>query len=139
LPAKLYDTLLKLRLSDAWEKLSPSHSLTNSRASHPSTKATTATKPVTKASTGKRASTGSIPDFSFSGEGVKLGSVMKDSPAEKAGLLKGDVITAFDGKKVSNLREYSELLKQHQPGDVVEIIILREGQEKSVSITLGER
>ncbi len=64
---------------------------------------------------------------------------MKDSPAEKAGLLKGDVITAFDGKKVSNLREYSELLKQHQPNDVVEMTILREGKEKTVSITLGER
>ncbi len=102
-------------------------------------KAMTTTKPVTKPTSGKRASTGSIPDFSFSGEGVKLGSVMKDSPAEKAGLLKGDVITAFDGKKVSNLREYSELLKQHQPNDVVEMTILREGKEKTVSITLGER
>jgi len=102
-------------------------------------KAAVATKPMTKTSSDKRASTGSIPDFSFSGEGVKLGSVMKDSPAEKAGLLKGDIITAFNGKKISNLREYSEILKQHQPGDVIEMTILREGKEKSVSITLGER
>jgi len=95
--------------------------------------------PAAKANTGRRAATGSIPDFAFSGEGVKLGSVIKDSPAEKAGLIKGDIITAFDGKKVSNLREYSEVLKQYQPGDVVEMTILREGKEKVVSITLGER
>jgi hypothetical protein len=103
-------------------------------------KAPSATKaPAAKANTGRRAATGSIPDFSFSGEGVKLGSVIKDSPAEKAGLLKGDIITAFDGKKVSNLRAYSEVLKKYQPGDVVEMTILREGEEKVVSITLGER
>ena len=103
-------------------------------------KAPSATKtPVTKTTTGRRAATGSIPDFSFSGEGVKLGSVITDSPAEKAGLIKGDIITAFGGKKVSNLREYSELLKKYQPGDVVEMTVLREGKEKVVSITLGER
>jgi hypothetical protein len=95
--------------------------------------------PASKANTGRRAATGSIPDFSYSGEGVKLGSVITDSPAEKAGLIKGDIITAFGGKKVGNLREYSELLKKHQPGDVVEMTILREGKEKVVSIILGER
>ena len=64
---------------------------------------------------------------------------MKDSPGEEAGLLKDDVITALNGEKVINLMEYSEALKKYKPGDVIELDILRDGQEKIISITLGER
>jgi len=92
-----------------------------------------------KPKTVRRASTGSIPDFSYSGEGVKIGSVMEDSPGEKAGLMAGDVITALNGEKLANLMDYSNALKKHQPGDVVELKILRNGEEKTISITLGER
>ena len=98
-----------------------------------------ATQTSAKPKINRKASTGSIPDFSYTGEGIKIGSVMKDSPGEKAGLLKDDVITALNGEKVINLMEYSEALKKYQPGDVIELDILRDGQEKIISITLGER
>ncbi|MCH7964368.1 MAG: M20/M25/M40 family metallo-hydrolase [Bacteroidetes bacterium] len=87
----------------------------------------------------RRVSTGTMPDFEFTGEGVKIGAVMPDSPAEKSGLLKGDVIVKFDDKPVKNLRDYSNLLKEHQPGDVVTIEYVRDGQHKTVQLELGER
>jgi hypothetical protein len=87
----------------------------------------------------RRVSTGTMPDFEFTGEGVKIGAVMADSPAEKSGLLKGDVIVKFDDKPVKSLKDYSNLLKEHQPGDVVTIEYVRDGEHKSVKLTLAER
>jgi S1-C subfamily serine protease len=87
----------------------------------------------------RKASTGSIPDFSFTGEGVKIASVSSDSPGEKAGLLAGDIITSINGETVKTLSEYSTILKNFQPGDTVELGILREEKAKVIPITLGER
>ncbi len=87
----------------------------------------------------RRASTGTIPDFAFSGKGVKVGGVVPSSPAEKSGLQKGDVIVKFDGKPVNNLRDYSNLLKQHKPGDKVVLTIERNGEKLDVNLILGER
>ncbi len=80
-----------------------------------------------------------MPDFEFTGEGVKIGAVMSDSPAEKSGLLKGDVIVKFDDKPVKDVKGYSNLLKEHQPGDVVTIEYVRDGEHKTVQLELAER
>jgi hypothetical protein len=87
----------------------------------------------------RKAATGLMPDFVFSGEGVKIAGVSDDSPAAKAGLVKGDVISEFDGKPVKNLKDYSNYLKAHQPGDTVTFTIDRNGVKKEVNITLSER
>ncbi|MBN2185587.1 MAG: M20/M25/M40 family metallo-hydrolase [Candidatus Krumholzibacteriota bacterium] len=87
----------------------------------------------------RKAGTGSMPDFTYSGEGVRLGEVKDGSPAGSAGLKKGDIIVMAGGSEVKGLREYSEILKRYQPGDEVEFVILR-GQERiSVTVILGER
>ena len=101
--------------------------------------ASTETSTTEKPKTSRKASTGSIPDFSFTGEGVKIASVSSDSPGEKAGLLAGDIITSINGEKVKTLSEYSNILKKFQPGDTVELVILREEKAKVIPITLGER
>lgn len=102
-------------------------------------KVTDSQSSVVKPKTIRKASTGSIPDFSYAGEGVKIGSVTEGSPGDKAGLQAGDIIIALNEEPVKNLMEYSNALKKHQPGDVVVLKILRDGKEKVVSITLGER
>lgn len=89
--------------------------------------------------TARKASTGSVPDFAYTGEGVKIASVSKDSPGEKAGLLAGDIITAINGEQVKGLKEYSEILKKFQPGDTVELGLIREGKNKVIPVMLGER
>ncbi len=87
----------------------------------------------------RRASTGSMPDFAFSGEGVRIGAVSPGSPAEDAGLLTGDIIVRLGDQAIANLKEYSDALKTHQPGDTVDLVYLRDGAEQTVSITLAER
>jgi hypothetical protein len=87
----------------------------------------------------RRVTTGSMPDFTFSGEGVRLADLSEDSPAAKAGLQKGDVIIKLGEFKVTKLSDYSEALKNFKPGDVVELIYLRDGKENKTSIELIER
>ena len=87
----------------------------------------------------RRVSTGIMPDFAYSGEGVKVASVSDDSPGARAGLLKGDVIKKFNGKDIKSLREYSDLLKQHSPGDKVTMEIDREGELLILEMILSER
>jgi membrane-associated protease RseP (regulator of RpoE activity) len=89
--------------------------------------------------TERRASLGTMPDFAFEGEGVRVQQVMPDSAAEMAGIEAGDVIVAFDGQPVADLRSYSTLLKGRAPGDEVVVSVLRDGQPVEVRATLGAR
>jgi len=100
---------------------------------------TTSTGSSAPAATGRKVSTGIMPDFSFSGEGVKIGQVAPDSPAVRAGMKVGDIIIQFASTRVKNLKEYSELLKQHNPGDEVEVVYLSEGKETKTKIKLEAR
>jgi putative serine protease PepD len=61
------------------------------------------------------------------------------SPAEKAGIKEGDVVTALDGKAVANLQAFSAMLGAFTPGQTVKATILREGKELTVAVTLVER
>ncbi len=88
---------------------------------------------------GRRVSTGTVPDFAFKGEGVKVGSVIPGSAGEKAGLMAGDIISKLDGVDAKDLRTYSILLKNYQPGDEVVMTVLRNGKEKTLKLVLGER
>lgn len=76
-------------------------------------------------------------------EGVYLQNVVEDSPAEKAGLKKGDVIRKFDGVTVSSLSEIKSSLDYYEEGEKVELVIYRsddgEYKEQTVEITLGTR
>lgn len=70
-------------------------------------------------------------------EGVLVNDVMKDSPAEKAGLLKGDVILRFDGKDTQSVRRLTRMITSADPGDKVDVAILRKGTQKTISVTLA--
>lgn len=103
------------------------------------TAATTATTKSPPKKGARRVSTGSMPDFAFSGEGVRLAQVSPDSPAEKAGLQAGDVIIQLGEYKITNLREYSDALKSYQPGDKVTLVFLRGEKKQQTTIELAER
>lgn len=53
-----------------------------------------------------------------------------DSPAMLAGIQRGDVITAIGGKSVSSFAEYSKALMDLEPGDTVEVAVMRQAQEE---------
>jgi hypothetical protein len=82
---------------------------------------------------------GSVPDFRDGAGGVPFADVVTDSPAAKAGLMGGDILTEFDGIPITNLNEYAYALRGKQPGDVVDVVVMRDGMEMRVSVTLEAR
>ncbi|HEX3282697.1 MAG TPA: PDZ domain-containing protein [Pyrinomonadaceae bacterium] len=71
--------------------------------------------------------------------GVGITQVAKDSPAEKAGLRKDDVILRFDGESVTSTRKLSRLVSEVAPDQTVRLTISRGGAEQEVSVTIGKR
>lgn len=71
-------------------------------------------------------------------EGALVNNVFKDSPAEKAGLMRGDVIIKFDEKKVSNPYELQKIVGQTQPNKKVKIEIIRDKNHKMVELVTEE-
>ena len=80
--------------------------------------------------------------------GVIVLSVVPGSPAARAGLRPaqasgldisqlGDVIVAMDGHPVAGMQELAARIGAHQPGDTVELTVLRDGREQTVRVTLG--
>ena len=83
---------------------------------------------------------GTIPSFGDREEpGVELSGVREGSPAEKAGIQGGDVVIRFAGKDITDLYAYTYALRDHKPGDVVEVVVLRDGKEVVLTATLGRR
>jgi len=68
--------------------------------------------------------------------GVYLDSVMESSAAQEAGLRSGDIVTAVDGRNVRTSPAMLERIGRKRPGDVVEITVLRDGQELTRPVTL---
>lgn len=64
-------------------------------------------------------------------------SVQSGGPADKAGIKDKDIIVAVNGFKVGEVASVSSLVSEYQPGDKVEVTILRDGKERTVSVTLG--
>jgi hypothetical protein len=87
----------------------------------------------------RRASLGSVPDMEYAGPGVRFADVLSDSPAARAGLRAGDVLVRFDDAAVADLRAYSELLKKRAPGDLVVVVVERDGATVRVEVVLGSR
>ena len=71
--------------------------------------------------------------------GVGITSIVKDSPAEKAGLKKDDVILRFDGDSVTSSRKLSRLVSEVAPDQTVRLGISRSGSEQEVAVTIGKR
>jgi len=82
---------------------------------------------------------GTVPDFAPVDFGVRLSGVSAGSPAEQAGMQKGDVLIRFDGEEIEDLYVFTDALRSHAPGDTVEVVVLREGEEVPLVAVLGSR
>ena len=71
--------------------------------------------------------------------GVGVTEVVKDSPAEKAGLRKDDVILSFNGEAVTSTRKLNRLVSESSADQSVRLTISRGGSEQEISATLGKR
>jgi serine protease Do len=72
-------------------------------------------------------------------DGVLVGNVMKDSPAEKGGLKTGDVIQEFNDVKIMNVRQLQREVAQSPVNAPAKVKVLREKQPLTLSIVLGEQ
>lgn len=70
--------------------------------------------------------------------GVWVASVEEFGPAAKAGIQVGDVITEFGGKKIKTGAELNAIKNEHNNGDVVKVVVSRDGKDKTLNLTLQE-
>jgi serine protease Do len=73
-----------------------------------------------------------------SAEGALVGDVTPDSPGAKAGLQKGDIITALNGQKISDYHDLRLRISQTAPGTAIKMDVYRNGQKQQMTATLAE-
>ncbi|HZW38644.1 MAG TPA: M28 family peptidase [Ignavibacteriaceae bacterium] len=88
---------------------------------------------------GFRVYVGTIPDYSSQEKGFKINGVNEGSPAQKGGIQAGDIMTSFGGKKIENIYDYTYALGEFNPGDVVDVVVMRNGKEVKLKVELGAR
>lgn len=82
---------------------------------------------------------GSVPEYSYQGKGILLAGTSAGSPAEKAGLLAGDVLIQVGDVEIGSMNDFMYALQTYKPGDVVLSRFVRDGQTLSVRMTLTSR
>lgn len=78
---------------------------------------------------------GVVPDYLFTGEGMRIDGVSEDRPAQKAGLEKGDVVVQLGEFPVTDMMSYMKALATFEEGQTTKIIIERKGTKKEVNVT----
>jgi len=69
--------------------------------------------------------------------GALVNEVIKDSPADKAGLKRGDIIVEYDGKQVDELNDLPRLVAATPVGETVKVKVFRDGKERTVKVKIG--
>ena len=82
---------------------------------------------------------GTIPDMVPVDSGLRLTGVREGSPAADAGIRGGDIVVEFAGREVGDIYAYTYALQDHEPGDAVEIVVLRDGERLTLTAVLGDR
>ena len=77
---------------------------------------------------------GIMPDYTFSGNGVRVDGVSENKPAQKAGIKTGDVITSIGEHKVSSMESYMQALGKFKKGEKTVVMYNRSGETLSVSV-----
>ena len=82
---------------------------------------------------------GSVPDFGEVPNGVKFADVRPGSPAAKAGLQGGDILTHWNDTPIQNLYDFTYALRESEVGQKVKVRALRDGKEFQADVTLAAR
>jgi aminopeptidase YwaD len=79
-------------------------------------------------------SMGIMPDYTFSGPGVRVDGVSEGRPAIRAGIKAGDIVTQMGDYKVNSVETYMQALSKFKKGDAVKVIVKRGAEEKTFDI-----
>jgi hypothetical protein len=88
----------------------------------------------TSTSTRFSVSMGIMPDYSFSGNGVRVDGVSDNRPAKKAGIMAGDIVKQLGDIKTSSVEAYMQALSKFKKGDSTSVIVMRKEQELKFDI-----
>jgi len=75
----------------------------------------------------------------YSEGGARVTGVVGNSAAEEAGLREGDIIVGFDGRTIRGPRALTEGIRDHEAGDRVEVVVMRDGGEQRFDVELGSK
>ncbi|MBF0420118.1 MAG: PDZ domain-containing protein [Magnetococcales bacterium] len=70
--------------------------------------------------------------------GVRVGEIIKQGPADKAGLQRGDVIRKMDGQEILSMEQFIHNIRSRNPGTVLTLTVLRNGQDMEIKATLED-
>ncbi|MCI0516081.1 M20/M25/M40 family metallo-hydrolase [candidate division KSB1 bacterium] len=87
----------------------------------------------------RRVTLGTMPDFGYAGEGVRIGAITPDSPAAKAGLQVNDILKKIDHYPITKLADLAEILKRYTPGAQIKMQFERAGSLQETEVTLISR
>ncbi|MGC3835858.1 trypsin-like peptidase domain-containing protein [Moritella viscosa] len=71
-------------------------------------------------------------------QGIVIQNTAPNSPAEKAGLIAGDVVVKFNGTEIDNVIWLMDMVAEQRPGSKINLTVIREGKQFDTSVTLGE-
>ena len=96
----------------------------------------TPTKEVQTSTTARfSVSLGIMPDYTFSGDGVRVDGVSEGRPAQKAGLQTGDIVTALGENKINSMEAYMQALSKFKKGQNTVVTVLRGKEEMKFDVT----
>ncbi len=72
-------------------------------------------------------------------DGVIIAAVLKNGPADRAGIRPGDILVSVDGKNIANMKEMFNLIATLPPESKTGVVVLRDGKEVSLEIIVGKR
>lgn len=93
---------------------------------------------TTASSSGGRPYVGAAPDYAAEDGGVLVGAISSGSPAEKAGLQKGDLIVRFADIRINNVQDYSDAISAKKPGDKIKVQVKRGAETLDLDLELGQ-
>ena len=81
----------------------------------------------------------SLEDRRDGGQGAVIGAVDAGTPAEAAGILEGDIVVAIDDNTIDGATGLVAAVRDHEPGDELEIVVLRDGRRLTLTVVLTSR